>query len=102
MESPLNVDVALLIRSGDLVGAEGLVRYCCWEWKWEGEGEWMGAGWRGGEGGREVREGEREEEGTGRRKEVGWREGEREGERRREGWGPEGKPRGKEGEGGRA
>lgn len=34
--SPLNVDVAVLLREGDTVGAEGLVRWCCGEWRWEG------------------------------------------------------------------
>lgn len=36
VDSPLNVDVAALIRSGDVLGAEGLVRWCCEEWRWEG------------------------------------------------------------------
>ncbi|MCJ1374421.1 hypothetical protein MMC20_005653 [Loxospora ochrophaea] len=35
-ESPLNLDVAALYRAGDMVGAEGLVRWCCGEWRWEG------------------------------------------------------------------
>ncbi|MCJ1251417.1 hypothetical protein MMC30_008650 [Trapelia coarctata] len=34
--SPLNVDVAVLLREGDTVGAEGLVRWCCGEWRWDG------------------------------------------------------------------
>ena len=34
-DSPLNVDVAVLMRSGDLVGAESLIRWCCNEWRWE-------------------------------------------------------------------
>jgi len=33
-ESPLNVDVAKLLRDGDLIGAEGLVRWCCDEWRY--------------------------------------------------------------------
>lgn len=37
VDSPLNVDVAALLRNGDRVGAEGLVRWCCREWRW-GEG----------------------------------------------------------------
>jgi peroxin-4 len=37
VDSPLNVDVAALLREGDSVGAEGLVRWCCGEWKWEGK-----------------------------------------------------------------
>ena len=32
-ESPLNVDVAVLLRQGDLIGAEGLVRWGCEEWR---------------------------------------------------------------------
>ncbi|ODH47119.1 hypothetical protein GX48_06773 [Paracoccidioides brasiliensis] len=35
-ESPLNVDVAVLMKSGDRVGWEGLVRY------WTGEERWAG------------------------------------------------------------
>lgn len=34
VDSPLNVDVAALLRSGDRVAAEGLVRWCCHEWRW--------------------------------------------------------------------
>jgi len=34
--SPLNVDVAVLLREGDTVAAEGLVRWCCGEWRWDG------------------------------------------------------------------
>jgi peroxin-4 len=41
-ESPLNVDVANLYREGDLVGAEGLVRFWTREKRWSGEGE---GGW---------------------------------------------------------
>ncbi|KAI9868053.1 MAG: hypothetical protein M1813_006798 [Trichoglossum hirsutum] len=33
-ESPLNVDVAALLRAGDRVGAEGLVRYYTAEFRW--------------------------------------------------------------------
>lgn len=35
-DSPLNVDVAALIRGGDVVGTEGLVRWGVGEWKFEG------------------------------------------------------------------
>ncbi|MCJ1313622.1 hypothetical protein MMC25_007301 [Agyrium rufum] len=35
-DSPLNIDVANLLRSGDLVGAEGLIRWCCEEWRYDG------------------------------------------------------------------
>ena len=34
VDSPLNVDVAVLLREGDNIGAEGLVRWCCREWRW--------------------------------------------------------------------
>lgn len=34
-DSPLNVDVAALFRTGDLIGAEGLIRWCCGQWKWD-------------------------------------------------------------------
>ncbi|KAI4245644.1 MAG: hypothetical protein L6R40_002445 [Gallowayella cf. fulva] len=34
VDSPLNVDVAVLLRSGDAVAAEGLVRWGCGEWRW--------------------------------------------------------------------
>lgn len=34
-DSPLNVDVAQLLRQGDGVGTEGLVRFCCEEMRWE-------------------------------------------------------------------
>lgn len=41
VESPLNVDVAALIREGDKIGAEGLMRFWCGERRWEGgEGGW--------------------------------------------------------------
>ncbi|KAL8683198.1 MAG: hypothetical protein Q9186_000810 [Xanthomendoza sp. 1 TL-2023] len=36
VDSPLNVDVAVLLRSGDAVAAEGLVRWGCGEWRWRG------------------------------------------------------------------
>ncbi|KAF2088030.1 ubiquitin-conjugating enzyme [Saccharata proteae CBS 121410] len=36
-DSPLNVDVAQLFRMGDLVGAEGLIRWFCECERWEGE-----------------------------------------------------------------
>ncbi len=29
IDSPLNVDVAALLRTGDAVGSEALVRWCC-------------------------------------------------------------------------
>ena len=38
-DSPLNVDVATLIRQGDRVGWEGVVRFWCQEKRWEGDGE---------------------------------------------------------------
>ena len=34
-ESPLNVDVAALMRSGDQVGAESLIRWCSTEWRYD-------------------------------------------------------------------
>ena len=34
--SPLNVDVAALFRMGDLIAAEGLIRWCCGQWRWDG------------------------------------------------------------------
>lgn len=37
-DSPLNVDVAALLRDGDLAGWESVVRY------WTGEERWKGAG----------------------------------------------------------
>lgn len=37
VDSPLNVDVARLIRDGDTVAAEGLVRFWCEESRYEGE-----------------------------------------------------------------
>lgn len=36
VDSPLNVDVAVLVREGDLVGAEGLIRYWCGAERWTG------------------------------------------------------------------
>ena len=30
IDSPLNLDIANLMRDGDEIGAEGLVRYFCW------------------------------------------------------------------------
>ncbi|KAL9103533.1 MAG: hypothetical protein Q9163_001411 [Psora crenata] len=36
VDSPLNVDVAALIKQGDRVGADGLVRFWCEEMRWEG------------------------------------------------------------------
>ncbi len=36
VDSPLNVDVAVLLRNGDAVAAEGLVRWGCGEWKYRG------------------------------------------------------------------
>ncbi|KAI9802989.1 MAG: hypothetical protein M1825_002222 [Sarcosagium campestre] len=35
-DSPLNVDIAALLRSGDQVGAESLVRYYTQEYRWTG------------------------------------------------------------------
>lgn len=35
-DSPLNVDVASLLRQGDRVGAEGLVRFYTGEYRWQG------------------------------------------------------------------
>jgi peroxin-4 len=35
-DSPLNIDIALLLREGDLVGAEALVRYYTEENRWSG------------------------------------------------------------------
>jgi peroxin-4 len=37
-ESPLNVDVAALVRNGDVAGWESIVRY------WTGEERWRGPG----------------------------------------------------------
>lgn len=37
VDSPLNVDLAVLMRGGDGVGAEALVRYCCERWRYGGE-----------------------------------------------------------------
>lgn len=36
VDSPWNVDVAVLLRNGDAVAAEGLVRWACAEWRWRG------------------------------------------------------------------
>ncbi len=36
VDSPLNVDLAALIRQGDRIGSEALVRWGCGEWRWEG------------------------------------------------------------------
>lgn len=38
LDSPLNVDVANLLREDDAVGWEGLVRYWTAEKRWQGEG----------------------------------------------------------------
>lgn len=35
-DSPLNVDVAQLLRQGDLIGAEGLVRFYAEGMRWRG------------------------------------------------------------------
>ncbi len=35
-DSPLNVDVAGLLRQGDMVGAEALVRFYTAEYRWQG------------------------------------------------------------------
>jgi peroxin-4 len=35
IDSPLNVDIAALIRQGDRVGSEALVRWGCGEWRWD-------------------------------------------------------------------
>lgn len=35
-DSPLNIDVALLFREGDWRGAESLIRYYTWTFRWEG------------------------------------------------------------------
>lgn len=35
-DSPLNLEVAALLREGDVVGAEALVRFYCEEEKWRG------------------------------------------------------------------
>ncbi len=85
VDSPLNVDVAVLIRTGDRVAAEGLVRYYCWEWRWEGDGEGEGDG-RGERKGveREKKKDERERKEDERGREGDKREGRREGEWRRE------------------
>lgn len=42
LDSPLNVDVANLMREDDAVGWESLVRYWTAEKRWHGEGS---AGW---------------------------------------------------------
>lgn len=36
VDSPLNLEVANLLRGGDEVGAEGLVRYFCWVERYDG------------------------------------------------------------------
>jgi peroxin-4 len=36
VDSPLNVDIAALLKQGDRVGGEGLVRFWCGERRWEG------------------------------------------------------------------
>lgn len=36
VDSPLNVDLAALVRNGDKIGAEGLVRYFTSREMWEG------------------------------------------------------------------
>jgi peroxin-4 len=35
IDSPLNVDIAALIRQRDRVGSEALVRWGCGEWRWD-------------------------------------------------------------------
>lgn len=37
VDSPLNVDVAQLLREGDAIGAEGLIRFWCGEKRWDGK-----------------------------------------------------------------
>ena len=37
VDSPLNVDLAALMRSGDRVAWEGMVRFWCGERRWEGD-----------------------------------------------------------------
>ena len=37
-DSPLNVDVAVLLREGDLVGAESLIRWYTESERWVGNG----------------------------------------------------------------
>jgi len=48
-ESPLNIDIANLLREGDLVGAESLVRFWTGEKRWNGQGQgwWISEKWRG-------------------------------------------------------
>ncbi|KAL9618717.1 MAG: hypothetical protein Q9160_006596 [Pyrenula sp. 1 TL-2023] len=48
-ESPLNVDIANLMRDQDQVGADGLIRFWTAEKRWTGEGEggWISERWRG-------------------------------------------------------
>ncbi|WEW57351.1 ubiquitin-conjugating enzyme E2 [Emydomyces testavorans] len=58
-ESPLNVDVAALLREGDVLGWESLVRYWTAEERWEGGGEQQ----------RQQQRRWREEEGKGKGKE---------------------------------
>ena len=38
VDSPLNLEVANLLREGDEIGAEGLVRYFCWRERERGKG----------------------------------------------------------------
>lgn len=44
VDSPLNVDVAGLVRGGDVVGARGLIGYWCQEERFEGTIEAFGEG----------------------------------------------------------
>jgi peroxin-4 len=37
IDSPLNVDVAALIRQGDAIGAESLVRWGVGQWRYDGK-----------------------------------------------------------------
>jgi len=37
VDSPLNVDIAALLRDGDAIGAEGIVRWYCGEWRYGGK-----------------------------------------------------------------
>ncbi|KAK0515985.1 hypothetical protein JMJ35_002019 [Cladonia borealis] len=38
VDSPLNLDIANLLKQGDKVGGEGLVRFWCGERRWGGDG----------------------------------------------------------------